>query len=128
MRKSMIGLALVAGIMVAAQTASAYPVRCCSFDGTCTLGSVEECDSSTCTGADVCDGSAPNGCGVLSQLCRVQSTGECVIAKVNCMVAINCLTDRTCTPPAAPAVEDEIEVTWCEADPVEVDEETPCEE
>ncbi len=128
MRQLTIGLALVAAVTVAAQTAVAYPTRCCSYDGTCSLGVGGSCPNDPCDPGDVCDGvSPPIGCGQLSQLCRVQSTGECVIAKVSCMAAIGCRHDPTCLPPIAPAIEAEIEVTWCEAAPVEV-EEAPCEE
>ena len=129
MRKLMISLALVAASAAAGQTALAMNARCCSYDGSCSIGVGLPCDYDTCPAGDVCDDTIPPyGCGVLSQLCRVQSTGECVIAKVNCMAAIGCRTDPTCLEPTAPVIEEELEVTWCDADDPVVDEETPCEE
>ena len=128
MRQSMIGLALVTAITVAAQTTFASPRRCCSLDGTCWIGLPETCQSGACPYGDVCVDEPAVPCSRFTTFCRLQSTGECIFAVNNCAAAINCLADPTCLEPTTPAVEEEIEVTWCDADTVEVDEEAPCEE
>lgn len=128
MRKLTIGLALVAAMTVAAQTASAINPRCCSYDGTCSIGITQDCEYNTCPSGDVCVDDGGGGCSPFSVYCRLRSTGECIFAVNNCAAAIGCRVDPTCLPETAPAVEAEIEVTWCDADDPVVDEETPCEE